>query len=203
MPAATEQKMPLLGRCKRCDYAMFVADDSTAVEARDFNEVKGDGKVYRVGNEGFFARCPNRHAFFKLRRVEGTYSEVHQCDARCLNAKGWKCTCSCGGMNHGKGFAVTNIVANAPAHEDRSIAQAAVEATRPADEPATDRQINFLMDLLDGSRVIPGHDTAEGYVTGEDRRKLALRKLANGEFTKRQASKTIEWLLSLPRTEEN
>jgi hypothetical protein len=25
----------------------------------------------------------------------------HKCDARCLNAKGFKCECSCGGKNHG------------------------------------------------------------------------------------------------------
>jgi hypothetical protein len=25
----------------------------------------------------------------------------HKCDARCLNARGFKCECSCGGKNHG------------------------------------------------------------------------------------------------------
>jgi len=32
----------------------------------------------------------------------------HQCDARCLNAKGrtMKCECSCGGKNHGRGSLV-------------------------------------------------------------------------------------------------
>lgn len=28
---------------------------------------------------------------------------LHKCDARCLNAKGHSCECSCGGANHGKG----------------------------------------------------------------------------------------------------
>jgi hypothetical protein len=28
---------------------------------------------------------------------------LHKCDARCTNAKGFKCECSCGGKNHGKG----------------------------------------------------------------------------------------------------
>lgn len=27
----------------------------------------------------------------------------HQCDARCLNAKGFNCECACGGKSHGKG----------------------------------------------------------------------------------------------------
>jgi hypothetical protein len=28
---------------------------------------------------------------------------LHKCDARCLNAKGHNCECSCGGKNHGAG----------------------------------------------------------------------------------------------------
>lgn len=27
----------------------------------------------------------------------------HQCDGRCLNARGFKCECSCKGRNHGAG----------------------------------------------------------------------------------------------------
>lgn len=27
---------------------------------------------------------------------------LHKCDARCMNAKGHNCECSCGGKNHGK-----------------------------------------------------------------------------------------------------
>jgi hypothetical protein len=27
----------------------------------------------------------------------------HKCDARCTNAKGFKCECECGGKNHGAG----------------------------------------------------------------------------------------------------
>lgn len=29
---------------------------------------------------------------------------LHKCDARCLNAKGNSCECSCGGKNHGAGM---------------------------------------------------------------------------------------------------
>jgi hypothetical protein len=28
---------------------------------------------------------------------------LHQCDSRCMNAKGKSCECSCGGKNHGAG----------------------------------------------------------------------------------------------------
>lgn len=30
---------------------------------------------------------------------------LHKCDARCQNAKGGNCECSCGGANHGAGSA--------------------------------------------------------------------------------------------------
>lgn len=35
-------------------------------------------------------------------RVNGTYSEIKTCNARCLNATGGDCECSCVGENHGK-----------------------------------------------------------------------------------------------------
>lgn len=60
---------------------------------------------YRMGAQ-YYVRCPEGHKPFKLYRVEGEYSEAFQCDARCENAKGHTCKCSCGGMNHGKAYAV-------------------------------------------------------------------------------------------------
>lgn len=43
-------------------------------------------------------------------RVNGCTSDLEtrcKCDARCTNAKGPNCDCSCGGVNHGKGMAAT------------------------------------------------------------------------------------------------
>lgn len=37
----------------------------------------------------------DRIIFYKLR------PSLHKCDARCMNAKGHNCECSCGGANHG------------------------------------------------------------------------------------------------------
>jgi hypothetical protein len=188
MSAPTTTEMPLLGRCKECDYALFVAPGQNTVEAESFRDVKGDGRAYRVGNDGFFGRCPNRHKLFALKRIRGTYSADHKCDARCLNAKGHTCTCSCGGLNHGRGFAVTNIVEAS----DRPVTQAAQQAVAVA-EPATERQEKFMWNLL-ADRVIPAKDDE----TGEERKLKAIKMLEDHAFTKRQASKTIEWLLSLP-----
>jgi hypothetical protein len=189
---------PRLGRCKHkgCDYALFVAPGQE-VEAESFRDVKGDGRAYRVGNEGYFARCPNNHKFFVLKQIKGTYSPDHKCDARCLNAKGPECTCSCGGANHGAGHAVTVVEA--------SVAPVQANPVQDEYEPISERQEPFLRALLNG-REIP--DTLSAVVGGEPlagsaRREVALRKLDNGEFTKKQATATIGWLKTLPYRNNN
>jgi hypothetical protein len=49
---------------------------------------------------------------------------VAQCDARCYNAKGKRCTCCCGGLNHGvgldKALENTRRLANRYADEGRN-----------------------------------------------------------------------------------
>lgn len=104
---------PLLGRCKDCDYTLFVSENQTSdiPEVNSFSEIKQPGVAYRVDN-GIFARCDKKHRVFMLRHIKGTYSKDHKCDSRCLNARGWKCTCSCGGANHGRGYAVAVHDAN-------------------------------------------------------------------------------------------
>src|SRR5512146_276234 len=94
---------PFLGRCKSCDYAVFAAEEDLppVIAPRDVLP----GGAYKLG-VNVVGRCPNGHKMFRLQQIEGTYSEDFKCDSRCLNAKGRKCTCSCGGMNHGRGHAV-------------------------------------------------------------------------------------------------
>jgi hypothetical protein len=75
-------------------------------QADGFRDVTAGTGVYRI-NDNVFARCTNRHKVFPCKPVQGTYSADHQCDSRCLNARGWKCTCSCGGANHGRGHVAT------------------------------------------------------------------------------------------------
>lgn len=181
MPQTTE--MPRLGRCKDCDFALFVANPSDAIEAEGWNDIKPDGRAYRKGNDGFFARCPQRHRFFVLKQIKGTYSKDHKCDARCLNARGHNCTCSCGGLNHGRGFAVTAVT----------------EATTTSVDltpMATDKQLAFIRKLLD-ERVMPPRYTAAGEceMTSEDRRERGIEMVEQREFTKSSASDTITYLL--------
>jgi hypothetical protein len=110
MPQTTTQNY--LGRCQECDYVIFAtAEDVQAAEG--FRDVTAGTGVYRVGHRfGTFARCTNRHKVFPCKLVKGTYSKDHQCDSRCLNAKGWECTCSCGGANHGRGHVATVVQAS-------------------------------------------------------------------------------------------
>ena len=37
-------------------------------------------------------------------RVQGIFNPAVRCDARCTNARGHNCECSCGGENHGAGW---------------------------------------------------------------------------------------------------
>lgn len=39
-----------------------------------------------------------------LMTFKSASGKKERCDARCYNAKNEKCTCCCGGRNHGKGF---------------------------------------------------------------------------------------------------
>lgn len=97
-----------LGKCREddCGYVIFATGEDVQ-NADNFREVLAGTGVYRVGNNGLFARCANRHKFFPVKAVKGTYSKDHKCDSRCLNARGWSCTCSCGGANHGRGHVAT------------------------------------------------------------------------------------------------
>lgn len=56
--------------------------------------------------EKFVGKHPVTGAIIPITRVIsfGSNPSLHKCDARCMNAKGHNCECSCGGANHGKGF---------------------------------------------------------------------------------------------------
>lgn len=124
-----------LGRCKECDYALFATPESI-IQA---DNAKAGGPAVNVGNGQIMGRCTKGHKWFMLRRVEGTFNKDHKCDSRCLNAKGHDCTCACGGANHGRGYAVAEVVEHKAAAEfiERVVTNARngeVEAIKP-DEP--------------------------------------------------------------------
>lgn len=67
---------------------------------------------------------------------------------------------------------------------------------------ATEKQIKFLRSLLD-ERDIPPKPVGDRIATGEQRREAAIKLLDSGEMTKAQASKSIAWLLDLPKRADN
>ena len=48
-----------------------------------------------------FVTCPSCGKVNVLRQVFGSVKLSKKCDARCTNARGHDCECSCGGENHG------------------------------------------------------------------------------------------------------
>jgi hypothetical protein len=63
----------------------------------------------------------------------GNSEGSRRCDARCYDAKGPKCSCCCGGKNHGKGLQVAientrNMIADWSEAEGERVAFAAVQS---------------------------------------------------------------------------
>ncbi len=48
--------------------------------------------------------CRGCQRLLKARPVLGIRNPSVKCDARCTEARGFKCECSCGGRNHGAGY---------------------------------------------------------------------------------------------------
>ena len=64
--------------------------------------------VWRFGAPDAVARFPNgKTRVVEPQEMDGYYKESVPCDARCTEARGRKCECSCGGTNHGKGSQIT------------------------------------------------------------------------------------------------
>jgi hypothetical protein len=162
-----------LGRCRQCDYALF-ADGDKITDAGGWYDVTAGAAPKRVGNYGVYGRCKDNHKVFRLEPIKGKFSEKHECDARCLNAKGHNCTCSCGGINHGRGYAVE--VVEAP--EAPEVA--------PVSHEATDKQIAFILTLLDEREI------------SEEKLEHTLSLLDAG-ISKHDATRWIDRLLMLPK----
>jgi len=71
-------------------------DQSCYVTAKHFTGLTADGRRVTVERKIERKRNPSQH----------------KCDARCMNATGFLCECSCGGKNHGAGsFTCTAVAA--------------------------------------------------------------------------------------------
>lgn len=62
-----------------------------------------DGSPYTTARH-FTGLTPEGQRVQVERAIERKRSpSMHKCDARCLNATGFRCECECGGKNHGAG----------------------------------------------------------------------------------------------------
>lgn len=65
--------------------------------------VEGEAATHLLGSIHSFNfnywRCVGCSRSYKIDRLKARLS-AHKCDARCTNAKGHNCECSCGGKNH-------------------------------------------------------------------------------------------------------
>ena len=94
-------------RQPRCPRSVFARQDAAGrlFTPGAWISSCGGGKPTVYGGDplGLCPSCGKVMAFDAL--VATTRAEV-RCDARCLGARGHTCDCSCGGKNHGAGWAV-------------------------------------------------------------------------------------------------
>lgn len=63
-----------------------------------------DTFVPGVSLGGVAITCPRCYAARPARLVIGVFNPKVPCNAKCINARGFSCECSCGGENHGAGM---------------------------------------------------------------------------------------------------
>ena len=101
-----------------------ITDMSQAI-AKYFSDDQEVKNIHVIKNDDFSARFPgvkgvknDGYSKFVAHPLEGPYAvlpvtriiifkknpSLHKCDARCQNAKGRNCECSCGGKFHGAGY---------------------------------------------------------------------------------------------------
>ncbi len=62
---------------------------------------------YSVSDDApVFLKCDACNRTVSGQMVKGVKSDKHTCGAKCLTSFGTSCTCSCGGKNHGMGWAL-------------------------------------------------------------------------------------------------
>jgi hypothetical protein len=107
-----------IGKCASCksvsarDYTDTVPGFSGQGMSRRpmniFVRTTDAGRQVRASQDFECPRCGEYR--WDGKRVQG-FKTDHVCDARCMEAKGFQCECSCGGANHGSSWIVCEAVA--------------------------------------------------------------------------------------------
>lgn len=90
-------------------FRYFAECQGAAVQLQN---VFHDGHVSSHASH-FFGRCPTCGEQHQVaRKIERpSMPSQHECDGRCMSARGFRCECSCGGKNHGRGAMLCEAVA--------------------------------------------------------------------------------------------
>ena len=80
-------------------------------QGEELSNVWHDGSIYSTSKH--FSGINSNGVRVQVERAiqRKNNPSMHKCDARCTNAKGFLCECSCGGKNHGAGAFVCEQIA--------------------------------------------------------------------------------------------
>jgi hypothetical protein len=94
-----------IGKCKACGgiYTSGLGIGESVHRYQDDPKREGDVYTHRAGSLVLDCRLCGRPCYAHL--VRGKYNPTVECNGKCMGAHGTTCECSCGGKNHGKGFA--------------------------------------------------------------------------------------------------
>jgi hypothetical protein len=97
-----------LHQCKSCKTRVF--SEYTLLRTESYGpggmyERRIYGRINEFDREVMprsdFRACPTCKQTMGMKIIQGSKTET-PCDDRCTEAKGHKCECSCGGLNHGR-----------------------------------------------------------------------------------------------------
>ena len=101
-PASKGQRY--VAKCGACE-AVTSALTGTLDRQEILRNLPGPGVVYRHPRTGeLVLRCRSCGKPRTARLVKGTYKKSVPCNAKCTEAKGFSCECSCAGKNHGASY---------------------------------------------------------------------------------------------------
>lgn len=105
IPAQEGEQVRFVTKCPRCKGKHAI--DIPQRYAGTFYAVSVNGwpviEDHRDTGKHAWIRCECGRSLTNWRAVTGTPNDT-PCDARCTNAIGPSCDCSCGGKNHGGGY---------------------------------------------------------------------------------------------------
>ena len=106
----TTLEKPVTYRCKPCAVTIQVLFSLAATRYYYPDGKNSKGPQIFTAPDGSNTRhipgksCPSCAKNMDFHAIKGRTVDSIACDARCTNAKGHSCDCSCGGANHGSGY---------------------------------------------------------------------------------------------------